>query len=291
MSNSKVYTKDCKHGPFMLFQGDLISSCMYTYGEWSERELRLLIEYLLKPGDNVIEVGSNIGSHSIPIAKRIGPEGKLYCFEPQQIPYQLLNGNLAINNILNTQTFRWVVSDKPGAVRLQDHQSLQEENLGCYFVPNNVVETGGNWTLINNLDMIIDNIVQKKVSLIKVDVEGMEERVLRGAQQSIQKYKPYIFVENNFCSKSTFWDHGDEFFRWIEALGYNCFWYCTRGFNPDNFFRNPVNKIGEGGDINMICVPSDKVLPLELQPFVGCNQIIEGLVNWVGGGIVKFTSS
>lgn len=69
-----------KRGMFNLIEGDFISRYAQAYGEWSDLEVRFLLNNL-RADSNVVEIGSNIGMHAIPIARHI-ELGKLFCFEP-----------------------------------------------------------------------------------------------------------------------------------------------------------------------------------------------------------------
>jgi hypothetical protein len=64
----KTFLKDCRWGRFLLLRGDMISIFADLYGEWSELELRLFRTFLT-PDSNVVEVGANLGLHSVPLAK------------------------------------------------------------------------------------------------------------------------------------------------------------------------------------------------------------------------------
>ncbi|VEH67228.1 methyltransferase, FkbM family [Rodentibacter pneumotropicus] len=72
-----------KWGLFNLIEGDFISQFVKAYGEWSEVEVQFF-RSILSSHSNIIEVGANIGIHSVPLAK-FAPQGKLFCFEPQRI--------------------------------------------------------------------------------------------------------------------------------------------------------------------------------------------------------------
>ncbi|WP_228064839.1 hypothetical protein [Muribacter muris] len=94
---SRIYT--LKWGNFNLIDGDFISGYARTYGEWSEVEVQFFRQ-VLSAQSNIIEVGANIGMHAVPLAK-MAHQGKLFCFEPQRIIFQVLCSNLAINQLTN----------------------------------------------------------------------------------------------------------------------------------------------------------------------------------------------
>jgi hypothetical protein len=75
----KTFIKECRWGSFLLLRGDMISTFADIYGEWSEMEIRLF-QKLLTPESNVVEVGSNLGLHTVALSK-IANKGKIICFE------------------------------------------------------------------------------------------------------------------------------------------------------------------------------------------------------------------
>lgn len=88
-----------------------ISKSIELYGEWSFGEIDLL-KKIIKSGDNIIEVGSNIGAHTVFLALDICQHGKIFSFEPRRILFQILCGNLSINNIENVYTYCFGLGEK-----------------------------------------------------------------------------------------------------------------------------------------------------------------------------------
>jgi tRNA A58 N-methylase Trm61 len=74
-----------------------IGASIERYGEFSYLEAALLVQ-LCSPGDTVIDVGANIGTHTVALSKRVGPQGFVYAFEPQQAVFQVLCANMALTN-------------------------------------------------------------------------------------------------------------------------------------------------------------------------------------------------
>lgn len=72
---------NAKHGTFLIPPKDIyIGRSLEVYGEWCEGEVALFAQ-LLKPGATVVEVGANIGSHTVPIARAVGPTGMVFAIE------------------------------------------------------------------------------------------------------------------------------------------------------------------------------------------------------------------
>jgi hypothetical protein len=79
-----------RHGYFLVNRNDFyIGKAIEIYGEYGGLESAFL-QCLVKEGDNVIEVGANIGAHTISLARSVGPRGRVFAFEPQRACYALL---------------------------------------------------------------------------------------------------------------------------------------------------------------------------------------------------------
>jgi hypothetical protein len=95
------------------------------------------------------------------------------------------------------------------------------------------------------------------VALLKVDVEGFESDVLSGAQQTIAKHRPVIYVENDRKEKSK------ALIEQLWAFDYELWWSMPPLFNPDNYFKRSDNVYGQVVSINMLCLPKELKVPVE----------------------------
>jgi FkbM family methyltransferase len=141
----------------------------------------------------IVDVGANIGNHTVYFAKVIG--AKVICVEPNPVVLDLLDRNIASNGITRrVSVVRAAAADVSGRATLF---SGPPWNLGMTYVTQ---EDGRDRRDIPTLtlDEIIGSTVQDTgtwVSAIKIDVEGFEERVLTGCLRTIMRYKPIIIVE------------------------------------------------------------------------------------------------
>jgi hypothetical protein len=106
----------------------------------------------------------------------------------------------------------------------------------------------------------LDNVVLERCRLIKIDVEGMELDVLQGGAKTIAKLRPFLYVENDRKDRS------DALIRYIDSLGYEMFWHRPPLFNPDNYFKNPVNVFGNIVSLNMLCIPRPSSISIQGLP-------------------------
>ena len=150
---------------------------------WDAHVLELLENYV-KPGTVVLDVGAHIGTHTVSIARLVGPWGRVYAFEPQRKMYRELYHNLALNGVTNAVTLRYAVGS--GEARIIEMNPAAAENEG-----GTAVGSGGDRVELRTLDSFGFG----RVSVIKIDVEHYENEVLDGAVETIRRNHPVIVIE------------------------------------------------------------------------------------------------
>ena len=194
-SGTVTRLKDCRHGRMLFLKRDVyIGRSLDVYGEFSELEGELFAQ-LLQPGAVVIEVGANIGAHTVHLAKLVGPQGAVLAFEPQRVIHQLLCANVALNELFNVHSFHAAAGRAPGSLKVPPLDYAAENNFGG-------LSLGGASTGEDVPVVTLDGFNLPAVRLLKVDVEGMEADVLLGARQLIARHRPVLYVENDRRDKS-----------------------------------------------------------------------------------------
>jgi len=246
----KTFIKDCRHGKFLLIDGDMISNYVNMYGEWSEAEVELFQD-ILTPASNVVEVGSNIGMHTIPLSATCR-EGKVFAYEPQRPIFHILCANIALNNRLNIIARHLAVGDAAGSVNIPSSSYDEPWNYGSFSIERGFNAEGryqSNTTVapVNVIALDEDPELQRAttIDLLKIDAEGFEPRVLKGARNLIDKHKPRLFIEANTEPVVA------QVLDMLKALDYSAYWFANNRFRPSNFNRSPFRI--NGRDINIIC--------------------------------------
>jgi FkbM family methyltransferase len=237
-----------RHGAMLVNPNDIyMGQSFLRYGECCEHEIQTLLQFLMHPqrlSGLVIEVGSNMGVHTIPLARTLAAQNRtMLAFEPQPIIFQQLCANLALNGLMNVIARPYACAAQPGTVSFDppDYHSLG--NFGGTAM-NSAAPTA-QVVPCYPLDAFVQD---APVALIKIDVEGHELRVLQGAQGILARSHPILYVENDRV------DQSPALIESLLAQGYRLWWHITRAFNPANFLQNPRNIYGDVSLMNMLCL-------------------------------------
>lgn len=241
-----------KNGYCLYNKNDIyIGKSIEKYGEFSEYE-SILFEQICKDTDVVIEVGANIGTHTLLLSKLVGDKGAILAFEPQRIVFQTLCANIALNSISNVHTFHMAASSEEGFITIPDLDFSKSNNFGGVSLTN--IKRGTTVQKIK-LDSFLNSI--NRLKLLKIDVEGMESDVISGSTQLINKFKPIIYIENDRVENS------EKLIDLIKSLDYKLYWHLPKLFNEDNFYKDKENIFNNIVSVNMLCVPKDSNIKIE----------------------------
>lgn len=172
--------------------------------DWSQRETwflaryhdlgtQLAIDRYVRPGDRVVDVGANIGMLTLHGSARVGPAGIVDSFDPNPDCCERIRAALKRNQISNVRLHPLGLSDAPGRLTL----SVLENHSGMgtlapvderAFVTDKVEVP----VLVGD-DILLED--EKRIAMIKIDVEGFEVRVLRGLVKTLQKFRPVVTTE------------------------------------------------------------------------------------------------
>lgn len=236
--------KRCRHGVMLYNINDMyVGRSLDLYGEYSEHEVAMFRQ-ILRPGMVTCDIGANVGCHTVFMAKVVGPKGVVVAFEPQRIVFQTLCANLALNALENVRTYHAAAGAKPGEIIVPAIRYDNEGNFGGVALGN---AKRGEMVPV----MTLDALPFGNCHFIKIDVEGMENAVLEGAQETIEKLKPVLYVENNRQ------EHSKELIQRLFSMDYRLYWHRPPLFNPKNFFESADNVFGRIISRNMLCLPAN----------------------------------
>jgi FkbM family methyltransferase len=143
-----------------------------------------------KERDNFIDVGAHVGRYSIMAAKRIGSLGRVIAIEAHPETFELLNKNIKLNGLANVTTINAVATSEKGKVKL--FLPGQDSGLTVYnTIMINRAKPTENFLEVeaNTLDNILSEYSMHRVNYLKIDVEGAELEVLKGAVNTLSSNK------------------------------------------------------------------------------------------------------
>lgn len=250
------HLRACRYGQMLYNVHDIyIGRSLDLYGEYSEGEVQLFRQ-MAKSGETVVEVGANIGTHTVFFARHVGPSGHVLAFEPQRVVFQTLCANVALNSLTNVQCYQQAVGESPGTLLVPPVDYAQDNNFGGLEL--------GFWTAGEPVPVVtLDSLDITQLHLLKIDVEGMEHAVITGAAETLQRCRPILYVENDRDDRSV------DLIRLLDSLHYNLYWHTPPLFNPGNFAGNSTNVFGQIVSKNMVGV--HKAAPQKLDGFEPVN--------------------
>jgi FkbM family methyltransferase len=179
VDGSKMYLSE-GGGPSVSFAMALLS------GKY-EQETRQLLERVVRKGMTIVDVGAHVGYYALLFARWVGPEGRVFAFEPEPDNYALLRRNIALNDVANILAFPKAVSDHRGTVRLF-LSSQGNDRHSIFQNPRSVVHESSREVSAVSLDQFLADEGWPRVDLVKMDVEGAEPVVLEGMQETIRRF-------------------------------------------------------------------------------------------------------
>lgn len=197
------------------------SAWILDFGSVEEKELKIFnkVVSILNP-QSFFDVGANEGWYSFHMMTRF-PEINCYSFEPIPNTYNRSKRNLEINGLNTNHLYNVGISDEKKTVTFY----FDEAESGATSMQNIREKTEINKVeceLIKLDDFVEQNSI-KRMDLIKIDIEGSEIFAIRGALESIKKYRPVIFCEmlRKWCAK--FGYHPNDIIEILKPLGYECY--------------------------------------------------------------------
>lgn len=240
----------CRDGPMLYNRHDIyVGASLRKYGEFSPGEAALFAQ-LVGPGDLAVEVGANIGVHTLALSRLVGPHGMVLAFEPQRLVFQTLCANLALNGCPNVTVRQIAIGAAGGSAYVPVVPPDQPANFGGVSLYGN---TEGERVALAALD----DFGLPTCQFLKLDLEGMEVDALLGATRLVAAHRPVIYVENDRD------EHADALVGLLRSWGYRLFWHCPPLFVPDNFAGDSENIFGDTVSLNMLCLPAEHDLAVD----------------------------
>ncbi len=201
---------------------------------WEPKETYWFVESL-REGDTVVDVGANVGYYTLIAASLVGPEGRVYAFEPDPRSFSLLERNVRLNGFSNVVLERKAVADQAGTLRLY----LAPENKGDHriYAPS---DEQRDWIEVEAITL--DDYFGERaaeVDLVKIDTQGAELSILRGMSRILESSERLVLAME-------YWPHGlrdfgEEPGELLDLLTAQDF----RFFDLAGFLVRPLEEVGQ----------------------------------------------
>lgn len=185
----------------------------------------LFVRAYLRPGMNVVDVGAHQGFYTILTSTMVGSSGKVFAFEPSPRERRRLRINLHVNGCSNVTVEGHAVSNCVGTGELY---VVAEYNTGCNSLkpPNLEVSLNALTVEITSLDSYFQGHQDHQVDLIKIDAEGAELDILKGAMSLLKRKPRPAIVCEVMDARTRPWGYGsEEILNLLSSLGYR--WFST----------------------------------------------------------------
>jgi FkbM family methyltransferase len=223
---------------FPIDRGTLIGWSIHFFGAY-EPEVRAEIRRRLRPGDAAIDVGANAGWHTLLMASRVGAGGRVIAVEPNRSSRERLEHAVAINRLANVRVDRRALADREGtrtfdappAGDVWDGAGRLTDDAGVRLKPHTSTETTSDRTTVTvtTIDALAAEHSLDRVALIKIDVEGWEPAVLRGAANVLRTSRPALIFEYDPAYIGRSRSSANELTAWLRSFGYQLHVMRPRG--------------------------------------------------------------
>ncbi|MBK4732136.1 FkbM family methyltransferase [Oxynema sp. CENA135] len=197
----------------------IATSVLIAEKDWFESEMEFW-RTSLKPGMTAIDVGANVGVYTFSAAQKVGSKGKVLAIEPFSGCVQCLQETCRIDRLDWVKVVAAAASDRPGTARLSLYSASELNQL---VADDSSALQPGDFEEVEclTLDSLIEAEQLQQVDFLKIDAEGHELSVLRGATRILSEFKPIILYENIAGSKGS----NLPVAKYLREHGYHLFYY------------------------------------------------------------------
>jgi len=228
---------------------DLITPyVLLEQGDWFEDEIKFLRK-ILRPGEQIIDIGANYGTYTLTMAKAVGSGGRLWAFEPASSTAQCLQASIAANGLDHVTLEQCALSSAPGTARLSLNANSELNALTKGASAGESEEVP-----VSTLDECAQRFGWKGIDFMKIDAEGEEENILAGGARFFAQESPLIEFEYKAGAEVNV-----GLVEAFERLGFSCY-RLVPGLNL--LIPFPAGTPADGYLLNLFCCKPDRAAEL-----------------------------
>lgn len=206
LSYNKLKLLKIRDSQIYCKENELITAYLeYSNDFWESDYMREFSKYIhINPTGKILDIGANIGNHCL-MFREYFPSSKILSFEPSQLNWEVLQKNVSHDN--NIDSFKLALSDKVSILKINN--DFQEFNSGASSISDKGESV---------ISITLDSLELEDVEFIKIDVEGWEPYVIKGALKTIEKCNPFIWLEDGTKETVNFLT-GEKNYKLAQQIG------------------------------------------------------------------------
>ena len=214
-----------------LWLGNDLSKQMFIAGCDEPNEMAF-VDRFLEPGMVFLDAGANEGVYTLLASARVGGTGRVYAFEPSSREFSRLGQNLALNSISNVTALAVALLDKDGEEELNIAEAEHggQNTLGAFAYE--IASLGRERVTTRKIDSVLREYRVRRLDLMKLDVEGAEPWLLRGADRTLRKIRPVLLFEVSEPSLRNMGSSAEELLAFIRSFRYDVYVFDVQTGKP-----------------------------------------------------------
>ncbi len=203
---------------------ELIDWQMLFHGQY-EPHLGALFQKFLGPGGLAVDVGANVGAHTLTLARLVGRSGRVAAFEPNPPSHSKLKRNLALNGFDQVHLERCALGAVAGTAELRVPRRETAESANPGIASLRALETPHDLVTVpvQRFDSTHFALSAERIDLVKVDVQGFEQAVFEGMQGALRRHMPVVVFEYEEWAWKLSGSRWDAVVALFKACGYDLF--------------------------------------------------------------------
>jgi FkbM family methyltransferase len=224
---------------------EVIESNIFYFGAW-EPDTTIAIKKFVKPGDTVLDIGANTGSHALLFAKIAGPKGRVIAFEPMSRARNKLIRNAGLNSFCSN-----LLIESLGVGSACQRVNAGFKSSWPLFGPEPGIDR--ETIQVTTVDSYVQEHRLDHIDFIKVDVDGYEHRVMQGAGSTVRSMRPILMLELCKYSLPEVGDRLEDLVNFLFDLGYSVL--HERSLRSLDTTAEVLSAVPDNDTINVICLP------------------------------------